>query len=105
MEERTIAPPSSFLSVTLSQLRTLKELGERALAQVDDEGFFHALDPESNSIAVIVKHLGGNLKSRWTDFLRGDGEKPDRDRDGEFEIHPGDTRAALMAAWELGWSR
>lgn len=80
-------------------------MGDRALAQVDDEAFFHALDRESNSLALIVKHVGGNLRSRWTDFLGSDGEKPDRDRDGEFEIRPGDTRAALMAAWEQGWAR
>lgn len=96
---------SSFLSLTLSQMRALEEMGERALAQVDDEAFFRTLDPESNSLALIVKHVGGNLRSRWTEFLTSDGEKPERDRDGEFEIRPGDTRASLMRLWETGWSR
>jgi hypothetical protein len=95
---------SSFLSTTLAQMRGLKEMAERALAQVDDDAFFRALDRESNSLAIIVKHLGGNMRSRWTDFLTSDGEKPDRDRDGEFEIRTGDTRASLMALWAEGWS-
>src|SRR5689334_10029600 len=96
---------SSFLTVTLAQFRMYKDQADRALAQVADEAFFHTLDPESNSLAVIVKHVGGNLRSRWTDVLASDGEKPDRDRDGEFEIRSGDTRASLMARWEEGWTR
>lgn len=100
-----MAQQSSFLAVGLAQFEGLKEQAERALAQVEDGAFFQVLDPESNSLALIVKHVGGNLKSRWTDFLASDGEKPDRDRDGEFEIRPGDTRGSLMAAWDDGWAR
>lgn len=85
------------------EFRRLKRQAEKALSQVSDDDFFRALDPESNSLAVIVKHLAGNLRSRWTDFLTSDGEKPDRNRDTEFELGPGDTREALMARWEAGW--
>jgi hypothetical protein len=92
-----------YLEETLLQFRKLKEQAERALAQVSSDDFFATLDPESNSLAVIVKHVGGNLRSRWTDFLATDGEKPGRDRDGEFEIRGGDTQASLMALWESGW--
>jgi hypothetical protein len=80
-----------------------KKLADDAMAQVDDARFFAPLGDEENGIALIVKHMAGNLRSRWTDFLTTDGEKPDRDRDAEFEIH-GDTRAALMEAWEHGWA-
>lgn len=73
------------------------------MAQVADEHLFATLDPESNSIAIIVKHMTGNMRSRWTDFLTSDGEKPDRDRDSEFEEPPA-TREAVLAAWEAGWS-
>ncbi len=72
------------------------------MAQCPDEGLFTTLDPESNSIAIIVKHLAGNMRSRWTHFLTTDGEKPDRNRDTEFEDAP-KTRAALMELWERGW--
>ncbi len=87
----------------LREFRRLKRGAEKALAQVDDEEFFHALDAESNSLAVLVKHLAGNQRSRWMDFLTSDGEKPDRQRDSEFVIEDGDTRAALMERWERGW--
>ena len=80
-----------------------KELADRALAQIDDASFFAALDRESNSIAVIVKHVAGNLRSRFTDFLTTDGEKPDRNRDAEFELGRVEARAELMAKWERGW--
>ncbi|HEX2209818.1 MAG TPA: DUF1572 family protein [Longimicrobium sp.] len=80
-----------------------KKLAEDAMAQVDDEQFFAPLGDEENSIALIVKHMAGNLRSRWTDFLTADGEKADRDRDAEFEMHGGDARAGLMEAWERGW--
>jgi hypothetical protein len=72
------------------------------MAQVTDEQLFEALDPESNSIAIIVKHMAGNMRSRWTDFLTSDGEKPDRDRDSEFVDAPS-TRDELMKLWEAGW--
>ncbi|HSF03056.1 MAG TPA: DUF1572 family protein, partial [Solirubrobacterales bacterium] len=71
--------------------------------QVDDTQFFHTPAPDANSIAVIMKHVGGNLRSRWTDFLTTDGEKPDRDRDSEFETGAADTRASISARWEEGW--
>ena len=80
-----------------------KELAERAMAQIDDDQFFRAIDAESNSVAVIVKHVGGNLRSRWTDFLTTDGEKPDRDRDNEFVVADSADRAAIMATWVSGW--
>jgi uncharacterized protein DUF1572 len=77
-------------------------MGDRAMAQCPDEGLFVALDAESNSIAIIVKHMAGNMRSRWRDFLTTDGEKPDRNRDSEFEAPP-KTRAELMEMWEGGW--
>lgn len=83
--------------------RQYKRLGERAMAQVADSQLFAAPDPESNSIAVIVKHMAGNMRSRWTDFLTTDGEKPDRNRDAEF-TDPPPTREALMKLWEEGWA-
>ena len=94
---------SHYLTAVLAEFRRYKQLGEGAMAQVGDEDLFAVLDEEANSIAVIVKHLAGNLRSRWTDFLTTDGEKPDRDRDAEFEIH-GDSRATLLEAWERGWA-
>lgn len=81
----------------------LRKQAERALGQVDDERFFRAPSDESNSLALIVKHVGGNLRSRWTHPLTTDGEKPDRDRDGEFEIRTGDSRRSLMAGWDAGF--
>ena len=92
-----------FLEDTLLTFRRQKELAERAIAQVDDGDFFRTMDAESNSIAIIVQHVGGNLKSRWTDFLTADGEKPDRNRDGEFIVGDAKNRAAIMATWEAGW--
>jgi len=93
---------TSYLADSRAQFRSFKAMGERAMAQVTDDQLQVALDPESNSIAVIVKHLAGNMRSRWTDFLTSDGEKPDRNRDTEFEAPPA-TRAALMELWESGW--
>jgi hypothetical protein len=81
-----------------------KQMAEKAFAQLADGDFFRKPGEHSNSVAAIVKHVGGNLASRWTDFLTSDGDKPWRDRDGEFVIGTADTRAALMAAWEHGWS-
>jgi Protein of unknown function (DUF1572) len=93
---------TSCLNDSVDLLRFYKRLGDRAMAQASDEALFAALDDESNSIAIIVKHLAGNMRSRWTDFLTSDGEKPDRDRDSEFEAPP-KTRDELMALWETGW--
>jgi hypothetical protein len=88
---------------TLLTFRRLKELAERALSQVSDDDFFRTIDAESNSIAVLVKHIGGNLRSRWTDFLTSDREKPTRDRDGEFVVTSDGSRTAVMAVWDAGW--
>lgn len=85
-------------------LRGYQRLAEGAMAQVRDEELFRAPDDEANSIAVIVKHLAGNMRSRWTDFLTTDGEKPDRNRDQEFIIDAGTTREQAMAWWEQGWA-
>lgn len=86
----------------LQAFRNYKHLAERALAQVSDKDFFRHIDPESNSIAIMVKHIAGNLNSRWRDFLTSDGEKADRQRDTEFELID-DTRESLMESWERGW--
>ncbi len=92
------------LADAIARFRELKSLGDRAMAQVDDAAFFAAADAEANSIALVVKHVAGNLRSRWRDFLHEDGEKPDRDRDTEFELDAStDTREALVARWEEGW--
>ena len=93
---------TSYLKDSLGLFRYYKKLGERAMKQCPDEGLFATLDAESNSIAVIVKHIAGNMRSRWRDFLTTDGEKPDRCRDTEFE-EPPMTRTELMALWEAGW--
>ena len=90
-----------FLEDTLLQFKKYKHLVDRAIAQVTQEQFFQALDPNSNSIAIMVKHMAGNMHSRWTDFLTTDGEKPDRYRDREFELEPLDTRERLLASPRL----
>lgn len=95
---------SAYLEDVRAVARTYKQLADGAMAQVDDAQFATALGGEENGIALIVKHMAGNLRSRWTDFLTTDGEKPDRDRDGEFELGGADGRAALMEAWEQGWA-
>jgi hypothetical protein len=87
----------------LRHFRSLKWMAERAVAQVSDDDLFRLIDAESNSIAHIMKHLAGNMRSRWTDFLTADGEKPDRDRDSEFVIGQADTKERLFAFWESGW--
>jgi uncharacterized damage-inducible protein DinB len=93
-----------YLDEVQRQFRGNKRQAGGALAQLSDEEFFRAPnDPESNSIAVIVKHLAGNMRSRFTDFLSSDGEKPWRHRDQEFELTAGATRQQLMQAWEAGW--
>lgn len=94
-----------YLDDSLLQLRKLKSQADKALAQVGDEHLFASLDPEANSIAIIMKHMAGNMRSRWTDFLTSDGEKPDRYRDREFEVEPDDTRASIFSVWEDGWNR
>jgi uncharacterized damage-inducible protein DinB len=94
---------TSYIKDSISLFRHYKDLADRAMAQLSDEQLFTVLDEESNSIAVIVKHMAGNMRSRWTDFLTTDGEKPDRNRDAEFADPPA-TREALMTMWEEGWS-
>lgn len=95
---------TSYISDSLSVFRYYKSLAEKAMAQLNDVELFAALDEEMNSIAIVAKHMAGNMRSRWTDFLTSDGEKPDRNRDTEFADPPAD-RAALMAMWEEGWAR
>jgi hypothetical protein len=97
-----LAFTTSYLEDSLSLFRYYKGLAERAMAQVTDEQLLAVLDGEMNSIAVIVKHMAGNMRSRWTDFLTSDGEKPDRRRDTEF-ADPPSTRQELLALWEEGW--
>ena len=95
---------TSYVEDSLTLFRYYKKLAERAMEQVTDEQLFVTLDEEANSIAIVVKHMAGNMRSRWTDFLTTDGEKPDRDRDSEF-VDPPATRKALLAEWEDGWGR
>jgi len=92
-----------YLKDSLDVFRYYKNLGERAMNQCNDAALFETLDNESNSIAIIVKHMAGNMRSRWCDFLTTDGEKPDRNRDTEFEA-PASTRAELMEQWKAGWT-
>jgi len=93
-----------YLEEVRRQFRGHKRLAESAIAQLKDEELFLALDSESNSIAILVKHLAGNMRSRFTDFLTTDGEKPGRDRDQEFEMNSATTRADVMRWWEEGWT-
>jgi hypothetical protein len=93
------------LDTVRSEFRRLQKLGDRALAQVKDDASFHArLDnAESNSLAIIIRHVAGNMRSRWTDFLTSDGEKAWRDRDGEFDLELHESRDQLVTRWEDGW--
>jgi hypothetical protein len=95
---------TSYLEDSLELFRYYKGLADRAMAQVSDSDLTAVLDGEMNSIAIVVKHMAGNMRSRWTDFLTTDGEKPDRNRDTEF-LAPPDSRAELLAIWEDGWQR
>ena len=92
-----------YLDDALAEFRKLKKFVDKAVGQVPDEDWFRQLDPESNSIAIVMKHIVGNLRSRWTDFLTTDGEKPDRNRDTEFELDGADTKERLLERWEAGW--
>jgi hypothetical protein len=94
-----------YIDEARRQLRGQKHLAEGAMAQLNDEELFATLDPESNSVAILIKHLAGNMHSRFTDFLTSDGEKPDRFRDREFELNAATTRADVMGWWEEGWSQ
>src|SRR5207244_5628373 len=93
-----------YLDEVRRQFRGYKRLAEGAIAQLKDEELFITLDPEANSIAVIMKHMAGNMRSRFTDFLTTDGEKPDRHRDQEFEMNADVTRAEVMSRWEESWT-
>ena len=93
-----------YLSEAVRALRAYKRLAEGALAQINDEEFFHQPDPESLSCALLVKHIAGNLRSRFSEFLTSDGEKPDRHREQEFEDAAGDNRGSLMRSWEENWT-
>jgi uncharacterized damage-inducible protein DinB len=95
---------TSYIEDSLSLFRYYKKLSEGAMEQLSDQQLFTALDEEMNSVAIIVKHMAGNMRSRWTDFLTSDGEKPDRNRDTEF-VAPPATRAELLRVWNDGWGR
>ena len=92
-----------YLAEAIASFRAYKKLADKAIAQVTDEELFVKLDEESNSIAVVMKHLAGNMFSRWSDFLTSDGEKPDRNRDMEFVIESNTTRDDVISYWERGW--
>ena len=94
---------TAYLAEVLRVFRQYKQLGERAMDQLEAAELFRVLDDESNSVAIIVKHMAGNMRSRWTDFLTTDGEKPDRNRDGEFEMDDTTAPADLRRWWEDGW--
>lgn len=95
----------AYLTDVLRTLRRYKELAEGAMDQVNDADLFRELPPETNSVAIVAKHMAGNMHSRWTDFLTTDGEKPDRGRDEEFLVGEMQTRADLLERWESGWAR
>jgi hypothetical protein len=95
---------SPILDAARDEFQKIKKLGEKAIAQLADDDLHTKIDPESNSVAIIMRHMAGNMRSRWTDFLTSDGEKPDRLRDREFEDVTA-TREALMREWDEGWGR
>ena len=92
-----------YLKDSISSLRAYKKQADKAIAQLKDDELFVQIDPEANSVAVIMKHLAGNMFSRWTDFLTTDGEKPNRNRDMEFVIEPNNTKGEVLDYWERGW--
>lgn len=94
---------AEYLSGAISELRKYRRLAEAALRQVPEGQLFTTIGPESNSIAVVMKHIAGNMRSRWTDFLSSDGEKTTRERDSEFEIGPADDAASIRRMWDEGW--
>lgn len=94
----------NYFEDALSSLRAYKKLADKAIAQVQDEEFFVTLDDESNSVAVIMKHMAGNMFSRWTNFLTSDGEKPNRNRDMEFVIESQTNKDDVIDYWERGWA-
>jgi Protein of unknown function (DUF1572) len=96
---------TAYLDDVRAQFRKYKKLAEDAVAQVTDEDLLRTVDAESNSMAIIMRHMAGNLRSRFTDFLTSDGEKPSRNRDGEFELAAPLDRPAILSDWESGWNR
>jgi len=94
---------SHYLEDSIASLRAYKKLADKAIAQLNEDEFFVTLDEEGNSVAVIMKHMAGNMFSRWTDFLTTDGEKPNRNRDMEFVIEPKNSKDDVLAYWEKGW--
>lgn len=101
-DDRSFA--AAYAEEAFRSFRGYKRMADGTFAQLDDRGFFYLPDPESNSIAILVKHIAGNLRSRWTDFLTTDGEKPDRNRDQEFVLTPADTREDLTRRWEASFN-
>ena len=95
-------PESPIITAAIDELQKIKKLADKSIEQLSDEQLHAALDPDANSVAVLMRHMAGNMRSRWVNFLTSDGEKPDRMRDREFE-DPGQTRAELIAEWEGGW--
>jgi hypothetical protein len=95
---------SPILETAVDELQKVKKLADKAIAQLDDDQLWHKLDPDANSVAILMRHMAGNMRSRWTNFRTSDGEKPDRNRDQEFEDRAM-TREELLAEWEDGWSR
>jgi hypothetical protein len=93
---------SPVLSVVIDEFQKIKKLADKSIEQLSDEQLHATLDPEANSVAILMRHMAGNMRSRWVDFLTSDGEKPNRQRDGEFE-DPRQPRADLIAEWEHGW--
>ena len=96
-------PPTSLVEEFTREFTRMKAMADKAIAQVPPGALFATLDAESNSVAVIMKHLAGNLRSRWTEVLISDGEKPDRHRDREFDVEAADNAEAILSRWETGW--
>jgi hypothetical protein len=95
-------PTESILSVAIDELQKVKKLADKSIEQLSDAQLHATIDPDANSVAVLMRHMAGNMRSRWVNFLTSDGEKPERLRDGEFE-DPQQSRADLLAEWEHGW--
>src|SRR5687768_873431 len=96
--------PQPYIDDVIARFQDLKKLADRAIAQIEPQDLFRTWDNETNSIAITMKHIAGNMRSRWRDFLTTDGEKPDRDRDSEFTITSNDDSQAIRKAWETGWA-
>jgi hypothetical protein len=95
---------AAIVEVAVDELQKIKKLADKSIGQLDDDQLWHKLDPEANSVAILMRHMAGNMRSRWTNFRTSDGEKPDRHRDQEFDDRR-ISRAELLAEWEDGWAR